>query len=120
MIDHVGLRTTRYEKMLAFYEATLAPLGYIKMMQFEGAAGLGKDGVPDLWIGTDDKGGSNIHLALPAADRATVDAFYAAAMANGGKDNGPPGIRPEYSETYYAAFVIDPDGNNLEVVCHTG
>lgn len=119
MIDHVGLRTTQFETLLAFYEAALAPLGYKRMMSFDGAAGLGRD-TPDFWIGADDKGGSNIHLALTTDDRAAVDAFYQAAIAKGGKDNGAPGLRTEYTPTYYAAFVIDPDGNNLEVVCHAG
>jgi len=116
MIDHVGLRTTQFDTKLAFYKAALAPLGYGVLMEFPGAAGLGKEH-PDLWIGADDTGHSNIHLAFDAPDHATVDAFYAAAIAAGAKDNGGSGPRPEYTPTYYAAFVIDPDGNNLELVC---
>lgn len=119
MIDHVGLRTTQFDTMLAFYAAALAPLGYTVMSQFPGAAGLGKEH-PDLWIGVSDTVGSNIHLALVAEDHATVDAFYAAAITAGAKDNGGPGLRPEYTPTYYAAFVIDPDGNNLELACMKG
>ena len=116
MIDHVGLRTTQFDTLLAFYAAALAPIGYAVMQQFPGAAGLGKDN-SDLWIGASETAGSNIHLCLSADDHATVDAFYAAAIAAGGKDNGGPGLRPEYTPTYYAAFIIDPDGNNLEVAC---
>nr|WP_314260347.1 VOC family protein [uncultured Devosia sp.] len=115
MLDHLGLRTTQFDGLLAFYKATLAPLGYQVMMEYPGAAGLGRE-YPDFWIGADDKGGSNIHLAFKTQDRAVVEAFYAAALANGGRDNGAPGKR-DYTPTYYAAFVIDPDGNNLEVVC---
>ena len=119
MIDHVGLRTTQLEAMIVFYEAALAPLGYTKMFEYDGAVGLGRDGNPDLWIGRDNKAGSNIHLALSVQSRAIVDEFYKAALAAGGKDNGGPGLRPEYTPTYYAAFVLDPDGNNLELVCHS-
>lgn len=116
MLDHIGLRTTQFDNLMAFYKATLAPLGYAVMTEYPGAAGLGRT-YPDFWIGADDKGGSNIHLAFKTDDRKAVDAFYAAALANGGKDNGAPGLR-DYTPTYYAAFVIDPDGNNLEVVCN--
>lgn len=116
MLDHLGLRTTQFDALLSFYKATLAPLGYKVMMEYPGAAGLGRD-FPDFWIGADSKGISNIHLAFRVDDRAVVDAFYAAALANGGQDNGPPGLR-DYTPNYYAAFVHDPDGNNLEIVCH--
>jgi catechol 2,3-dioxygenase-like lactoylglutathione lyase family enzyme len=115
MIDHIGLRTAKFDALLAFYEAALAPLGYKRMVEYPGVAGLGAQW-PDVWIGADNKGGSNIHLALRVEQRAQVDGFYAAAMAAGAKDNGPPGLR-DYTPTYYAAFVIDPDGNNLEVLC---
>ncbi|HEY0032478.1 MAG TPA: VOC family protein [Devosia sp.] len=115
MLDHLGLRTNQFDALLAFYKAALAPLGYNVMMEYPGNAGLGRE-YPDFWLGADEKGGSNIHLAFKTNDRATVDAFYAAALANGGKDNGPPGLR-DYTPNYYAAFVHDPDGNNLEIVC---
>ena len=115
MIDHVGLRTVQFDTMMAFYTAALAPLGYAVMSEYPGVAGFGRQ-YPDFWIGTDEKGGSNIHLAFKTEDRAVVDAFYAAALANGGKDNGAPGLR-DYTPNYYAAFVLDPDGNNLEIVC---
>lgn len=115
MLDHIGLRTTQFDALLQFYRAALAPLGYILMVEYPGAAGLGRQ-YPDFWIGTGDKAGSNIHLAFKTEQRAVVDAFHAASMANGGKDNGAPGPR-DYTPNYYAAFIIDPDGNNLEVVC---
>ena len=84
----------------------------------ERAAGFGADGKPDFWIGSE--GGLNraVHIALLAKDRATVDAFYRAALAAGGKDNGAPGLRPLYHPNYYGAFVFDPDGHNIEAVCH--
>lgn len=118
MLDHIGLRTRKLKEMFAFYDAVLAPLGYAKGKDFGVAAGYGKDGELPLWIG-EGEGTSSVHLAISAKSRADVDAFYAAALANGGKDNGPPGLRPQYHENYYGAFVIDPDGNNLEAVCHT-
>ena len=115
MLDHIGLRTNQFDGLLAFYRAALAPLGYTVMMEYPGTAGLGRD-YPDFWIGADEKGGSNIHLAFKTDDRAVVDAFHAASLAHGGKDNGAPGRR-DYTPNYYAAFVLDPDGNNLEIVC---
>jgi catechol 2,3-dioxygenase-like lactoylglutathione lyase family enzyme len=117
MLDHIGLRTTRLKDMYAFYEAALAPLGYAKQKDYGVAAGFGKAGELPLWIG-EGQGASSVHLAIAAASRADVDAFYKAALAHGGKDNGPPGLRPQYHENYYGAFVLDPDGNNLEAVCH--
>ena len=117
MLDHIGLRTTRLKEMFAFYEAVLAPLGYAKQKDFGVAAGFGKPDELPLWIG-EGQGASSVHLAISAASRADVDAFYKVAMANGGTDNGPPGLRPQYHENYYGAFVLDPDGNNLEAVCH--
>jgi predicted lactoylglutathione lyase len=89
-------------------------------MDFGVAVGFGRPGEVPLWIGEAEGGttASSVHLALSSADRASVDAFYAAAMAAGARDNGPPGLRPEYHEHYYGAFVIDADGNNLEAVCH--
>lgn len=115
MLDHIGLRTNQFDTMLAFYKAALAPLGYLVLMEYPGTAGFGRD-YPDFWIGADDKGRSNIHLAFKTDDRSVVDAFHAAALSTGGKDNGAPGKR-DYTPTYYAAFVLDPDGNNLEIVC---
>ena len=120
MIDHIGLRTKQFDVMVKFYEAALAPLGYSKLMEFDGGVGFGSDGKPALWIGASDSAPSSMHLALSSSSRAAVDAFYKSAIAAGGKDNGGPGLRPGYTPTYYAAFVIDPDGNNLEAVCHQG
>ena len=120
MIDHIGLRSTQFGVMVAFYQAALGSLGYKMLMQFEGVAGLGSE-QPDLWISeAGDTPATQIHLAFAADDRAAVDSAYAAAVANGAADNGAPGLRPHYTPTYYAAFVIDPDGNNLEFVCHNG
>ncbi|RYG98412.1 MAG: VOC family protein [Alphaproteobacteria bacterium] len=121
-LDHVAISTADYRTSLAFYEAALAPLGITTMMKFEGddgnTAGLGSD-TPFLWIG--DGGqltGGRMHLAFTAPNRAAVDAFYDAAMKAGGIDNGAPGLRAHYHPTYYAAFVRDPDGHNIEAVCH--
>jgi catechol 2,3-dioxygenase-like lactoylglutathione lyase family enzyme len=120
MLDHVGLRTKRLKDMTAFYEAVLAPLGAGKQMDFGTAVGFGKPGDAPLWIGEaeNDAATSSVHLALASPDRASVDAFYKAAMAAGAKDNGAPGLRAHYHENYYGAFVLDLDGNNLEAVCH--
>jgi len=115
MLDHIGLRTAQLETLTAFYTAVLAPLGYGLVMEFPGAVGFGLN-TPDFCIGQAEAA-SNVHLAFVAKARAEVDAFYAAALLNGGKDNGPPGER-DYAPNYYAAFVLDPDGNNIEVVCH--
>ena len=114
-IDHIGLNVTDYEKAKAFYTAALAPLGIKPMMEFPGVVGMGGEH-PFLWISKGDPG--HVHLAFAAESRADVDAFYKAAMAAGGKDNGKPGLRTEYSENYYAAFILDADGHNLEAVCH--
>jgi catechol 2,3-dioxygenase-like lactoylglutathione lyase family enzyme len=116
MIDHIGLRSRDVAALVKFYEAALAPLGWTKLMEFAGSAGFGGAGKPVLWIGGGD--GSALHLALAAPSRAAVDAFHKAALGAGAKDNGEPGLRPEYHPNYYAAFVIDPDGNNLEAVSH--
>ncbi len=122
-LDHVAISTADYRKSLAFYEAALAPLGITTLMKFEGedgnTSGLGANNNPFLWIGDGGRlSGGRIHIAFSAPNRAAVDAFYAAAMAAGGTDNGPPGLRPHYHATYYAAFVHDPDGQNIEAVCH--
>ena len=121
-LDHVSISTADYAVSLAFYERALAPLGVKTHMKFEGeegnVAGLGSD-EPFLWIGDGGKlTGGRVHIAFRARTRAEVDAFYAAAMAAGAKDNGPPGLRAHYHANYYAAFVYDPDGHNIEAVCH--
>ena len=114
-VDHIGIGASNYEKSKAFYVAALAPLG-IKIMQDYGVTvGMGAD-FPFLWLSGGNPG--HVHLAFRAADRAMVDAFHAAAIAAGGTDNGKPGVRKEYHPNYYGAFVLDPDGHNIEAVCH--
>jgi catechol 2,3-dioxygenase-like lactoylglutathione lyase family enzyme len=126
MIDHTGLDVSDPVKSRRFYEQALAPLGYRVLMEvpteFTGGAvvlGMGVPQQPDFWIhqGTPQK--PPLHIAFRADSRALVDAFYKAAMAAGGKDNGPPGLRPQYHKDYYGAFVLDPDGHNIEACCHT-
>ena len=120
-LDHISIATADYAKSLAFYEAALAPLGIKTHMKFEGpegnVAGLGGE-MPDFWVGDGGAVVGRIHIAFSAPDRAAVDAFYAAAMAAGARDNGAPGLRAHYHANYYAAFVFDPDGHNIEAVCH--
>ena len=124
MIDHVGFPVSDYERAKAFYLKALAPLGYGLIMEVDQtdnpakAAGFGIGGKPDFWIG--GEGGLNhiLHVAILAEDRAAVDAFYRAALAAGGRDNGAPGVRAHYHPNYYGAFVLDPDGHNIEAVCH--
>ena len=126
MIDHIGFAVSDYDVSRAFYAAALAPLGYRLVFEVTEAmtgghgahAGFGQGEKPDLWIGSAGAPSPKLHVALAAPDRATVDAFYAAALAAGGQDNGKPGLRPEYHENYYGAFVLDPDGHNIEAVCH--
>ena len=125
-IDHVGYAVSDYERAKAAYAKALAPLGYTLIMEVpaEGnpsgapAAGFGINGKPDFWIGGEGKLEKPLHVAILAKDRPSVDAFYRAALAAGFKDNGPPGLRPQYHPTYYAAFVLDFDGHNVEAVCH--
>lgn len=117
MLDHVSLKVGDYARSQAFYDAALKPLGIARMMgdgQFFAGYGAGK---PVFWIGAGGDAGST-HVAFATDDRPTVDAFHAAALAAGGRDNGAPGIRAHYHPTYYGAFVLDPDGNNIEAVCH--
>lgn len=116
MIDHMGLKVSDRERSKAFYTPALAPLGYAVVMDGQWGTGYGA-GKPDLWL-EDGKPTDRIHVALKAGNRAAVDAFYEAAMAAGGTDNGPPGIRAHYHANYYGAFVRDPDGHNIEAVCH--
>jgi catechol 2,3-dioxygenase-like lactoylglutathione lyase family enzyme len=125
MIDHFGFPVSDYAKSKAFYEQALAPLGYVMVMEVPvnemgaPAAGFGIGGNPDFWIGGEGGVGSNpLHVAITAKDSAAVDGFHKAALAAGGKDNGAPGLRPHYGANYYAAFVLDPDGNNIEAVCY--
>jgi catechol 2,3-dioxygenase-like lactoylglutathione lyase family enzyme len=120
VFDHVGLNVRDYTASRAFYEAALAALGYGVVMAFEDhkAVAFGPPEKPELWICEREPLGTGTHVAFTCDDRAAVDAFYEAALAAGGSDNGPPGVREHYHPTYYAAFVHDLDGNNLEAVCH--
>jgi catechol 2,3-dioxygenase-like lactoylglutathione lyase family enzyme len=118
MIDHVSVRVQDFARLLDFYREALAPIGYQVLMEYPGAVGMGADGKPDLWLMQSEQTINPTHIALHAATRDPIDAFYAAGIAAGGTDNGPPGLRLDYHPTYYAAFVRDPEGNNIEVVCH--
>jgi catechol 2,3-dioxygenase-like lactoylglutathione lyase family enzyme len=126
MIDHTGLQVSDPAVSRNFYEKALAPLGYKVMMEipkeFTGGKvvlGFGVPPKPDFWMQEGSPSTPRIHIAFRADSRAQVDAFYRAAVAAGGKDNGPPGPRPHYHEHYYGAFVLDPDGYNIEAVVHT-
>ena len=125
MIDHIGFPVSDYERSRTFYGKALAPLGYTLIMEVSEAesgspaAGFGRQGKPDFWIGGEGGLKGTLHVAIAAEDRATVDAFHRAALAAGGRDNGAPGLRPQYHPNYYGAFVLDPDGHNVEAVCHT-
>ncbi|AQR63323.1 glyoxalase/bleomycin resistance/extradiol dioxygenase family protein [Brevundimonas sp. LM2] len=124
MLDHIGVDVSDVARSRAFYEAALAPLGY-RVLDASDPGATGADTVvlfgidtPDFVIARDQAPGRGNHIAFRAETRAAVDAFHAAALAAGGTDNGAPGLRPHYGPTYYAAFVIDPDGFNIEAVCH--
>ncbi len=117
-LDHIGFGVKSFAASRSFYEQALAPLGYAWIGSGEGWGFLGKNGKGELWIGEIGTVATPVHLAFTAPNRAAVDAFYTAALAAGGKDNGAPGIREQYHPNYYAAFVIDPDGHNVEVVSH--
>ena len=126
MLDHVGFAVADAERSKRFYEQALAPLGLSLVMsvtpeqnQSGGTAhGFGTKDNPFFWIGDNERVGEGTHVAFKVDDRALVDAFHAAALAAGGRDNGAPGLRPHYHPNYYAAFVFDPDGINVEAVCH--
>jgi len=123
MTDHIGLAVTDIGRSRAFYEAALKPLGYRFIHDAATEAGgtavmFGVGDEVDFVIADNERPGEGNHVAFRSQTRAEVDAFHAAALAAGGKDNGRPGLRPQYGATYYAAFVIDPDGFNIEAVCH--
>jgi catechol 2,3-dioxygenase-like lactoylglutathione lyase family enzyme len=120
MLDHVGFTVSDYERSKAFYEKTLAPLGLSLLMEpIPGAGGFGEGQKPFFWLDTRASvAQSAIHVAFAAETREEVDAFHAAALEAGGTDNGGPGIREIYHPSYYGAYVLDPDGNNVEAVCH--
>jgi catechol 2,3-dioxygenase-like lactoylglutathione lyase family enzyme len=116
-IDHAAMNVTDLDRSKAFYTDALKPVGYSLMFEVEDFLGFGDGQMPSFGVAQRDPVGGG-HIALAAPDRETVDAFHEAAMAAGGTDNGEPGVREHYHPTYYAAYVKDPDGNNLEVVCH--
>jgi catechol 2,3-dioxygenase-like lactoylglutathione lyase family enzyme len=128
ILDHFAINVSSYGRSKAFYEKALAPLGIQLVMEYGTACGFGRDGKPDFWIGEGItkfqkaehlKVITPVHVAFVARSRAEVEAFYKAALAAGGKDNGEPGVRKEYHPNYYGAFVTDPDGHNVEAVIHT-
>jgi catechol 2,3-dioxygenase-like lactoylglutathione lyase family enzyme len=116
MYDHIGLKVKDVAASVRFYEAALKPLGYVKASSDESGAGFGPRGAPALWLGV-GKPGPGVHVAFVAPNREAVDAFYDAGLGAGGKENGKPGPRADYGPKYYAAFLYDPDGNNVEAVC---
>lgn len=126
MLDHIGFPVANFETSKAFYTAVLAPLGYEVVLEItpemtggtDRHAGFGRDGRPQFWIGTGGSIEGRMHVAFAATSRAEVDAFHRAALAAGATDNGAPGLRPQYHPGYYGAFVLDPDGHNIEAVCH--
>ena len=124
-LDHISLNVSDFDAAKAFYLATLKPLGIGLVMELPKAvtgscdfAGLGADGKPFFWLSSTGQATPGVHVAFAADSRAEVDAFYAAAIATGGRDNGKRGIRAQYHPTSYGAFVLDADGNNVEAVCH--
>jgi catechol 2,3-dioxygenase-like lactoylglutathione lyase family enzyme len=125
MLDHIGISVADFERSRVFYSKALAPLSIALVMEVSAAqsgagahAGFGKDGKPFFWIGTGIRPSGRAHIAFVAPRRSDVAAFYRAAMDAGGADNGAPGPRPQYHPSYFGAFVLDPDGNNIEAVCH--
>ena len=133
MLDHVSIRVVDYDRSRQFYQAALKPLGYTLAMETASGAGFRRGPIPSFWVKQGRPtgvagnalphelagcGGAAVHIAFASDDRAAVDAFYHAALAAGGLDNGAPGVRPEYHASYYGAFVLDPDGYNVEAVCH--
>jgi catechol 2,3-dioxygenase-like lactoylglutathione lyase family enzyme len=119
MYDHIGLKVKDIAAAVRFYRAALAPLGHVLCCQDEGSAGFGPEGAPALWLYADPAAKAGTHVAFRAAERKAVDQFHGAGVDAGGKDHGKPGVRADYAPNYYAAFLIDPDGNNVEAVCMT-
>jgi len=128
MLDHVGFAVSDIARSRAFYENALAALGLELIKEYAPdrtesggtALGFGKDDFPFFWIGDNERPGEGTHIAFRTENRAAVDAFWQAGVANGGTDDGPPGVRAIYHPTYYAAFLTDPSGNRVEAVCHRG
>jgi catechol 2,3-dioxygenase-like lactoylglutathione lyase family enzyme len=125
MIDHIGLTVSNFEKSKEFYKLALAPIGFQLLAEVPASisktkdfAGFGEPPKPEFWIESGMLNNSQVHVAFRANSQAQVDSFYAAALSAGGRDNGAPGIRAHYHPNYYAAFIHDYDGHNIEVVCH--
>ena len=135
MLDHISVRVADYDRSKKFYQEALAPLGYTLAMENSSGAGFRRGPIPSFWVKQGQAlnlaeasparelagcGGAAIHVAFASDNRGMVDAFHRAALAAGGRDNGAPSLRPEYHPNYYGAFVLDPDGYNIEAVCHRG
>lgn len=125
MIDHTGIVASDFEKSKRFYSNALAAIGYGLLMEFPASvtghtdvAGFGEPPKPDFWVSKGVPNSPPVHVAFRVGSPALVDAFYQAAISSGGRDNGSPGLRPHYHSNYYGAFVLDPDGHNIEAVCH--
>ncbi len=121
MLDHISIQCADAGASAAFYDTVLAPLGGVRIMEFEGVIGYGVPPMPTFWIGPQQTGEGfrESHIAFQAPDRAAVRAFFAAARGVGAEVLHEPRVWPEYHPNYYGAFVRDPDGNNVEAVCHT-
>jgi catechol 2,3-dioxygenase-like lactoylglutathione lyase family enzyme len=118
MFDHVGLRVSDVDASVRFYQTALAGLGYVLISRDDAGAGFGSAGEAAFWLyGAGQKNGGGVHVAFRAPDRAAVDRFHRDGLKAGGRDHGTPGLRTDYSANYYAAFLLDPDGNNVEAVC---
>ena len=118
MYDHIGIKVANLDAAVDFYTAALAPLGHVLCSRDASGAGFGPKGAPALWLHLDKgRSGSGAHVAFRAADHAAIRKFHAAGLKAGGRDNGAAGPRADYSPSYFAAFLIDPDGNNVEAVC---
>lgn len=127
MIDHTGVLVSNFDQSKRFYEATLEAIGYAKLKEFgpeitghTSVAGFGANGETDFWISAGTPNEPPVHIAFRVDSREQVDAFHRAGLAAGGKDNGAPGLRPHYHANYYGAYLLDPDGHNIEAVCHKG
>jgi catechol 2,3-dioxygenase-like lactoylglutathione lyase family enzyme len=118
MFDHLGIGVTNLAASKAFFLGALQPLGVEVAMEGPYGVGIGQRKKPSLWLSATKEKAAHLHIAFAAENRKQVDDFYRAALAAGGKDNGAPGLRPHYHANYYCAFVIGPDGHNIEAVCH--